>query len=150
MVRPGELRKATWDEVNTETAIWSIPAERMKMRQAHTVPLSRQVLQMLSELHELTGPTGYILPAFHTSRRPLSENTINQAFRRMGYSSDELTAHGLRTTASTMLNESGKWTADAIERSLAHIDRDISVVERPSGYFKVAGTRNSCVRTMGN
>jgi integrase len=124
MVRPGELRKATWDEVNTETAIWSIPGERMKMRQAHAVPLSRQVLQMLSELHELTGPTGYILPAFHTSRRPLSENTINQAFRRMGYSSDELTAHGLRTTASTMLNESGKWTADAIERSLAHVDRD--------------------------
>ncbi|MCC2602369.1 tyrosine-type recombinase/integrase [Sphingopyxis yananensis] len=124
MVRPGELRKATWDEISAETAIWAIPAERMKMRQAHAVPLSRQVLQMLSELHELTGPSGYILPAFHTSRRPLSENTINQAFRRMGYSSEELTAHGLRTTASTMLNESGKWSADAIERSLAHVDRD--------------------------
>jgi integrase len=124
MVRPGELRKATWDEIDLETAIWAIPGERMKMRQPHSVPLSRQVLQMLSELHALTGPSGYILPAFHTSRRPLSENTINQAFRRMGYSSDELTAHGLRTTASTMLNESGKWNADAIERSLAHADRD--------------------------
>src|SRR5690606_30719803 len=88
MVRPGELRKATWEEISLDTAIWAIPGERMKMRQPHSVPLSRQVLQMLSELHVLTGPSGYILPAFHTSRWPLSENTINQAFRRMGYSSD--------------------------------------------------------------
>lgn len=102
----------------------AIPAERMKMRQSHMVPLSRQVLQMLSELYELTGPNGYILAAFHTSRRPLSEKTINQAFRRMAYPSDALTAHGLRRTASTLLNESGKWTADAIERSLAYTDRD--------------------------
>ena len=94
------------------------------MRRPHSVPLSRQVKAYLSELHELTGPDGYIFPAFHTSRRPLSENTVNQAFRRMGYAAGEVTAHGLRTTASTLLNESGKWNPDAIERSLAHADKD--------------------------
>lgn len=124
MARPGELRQATWQEFDLESAIWSIPAERMKMRRPHSVPLSRQVLAYLRELHALTGPSGYVFPAFHTSRRPLSENTVNQAFRRMGYAAGELTAHGLRTTASTFLNESGKWSPDAIERSLAHADRD--------------------------
>lgn len=78
------------------------------MRRPHSVPLSRQVKEYLSELYELTGPDGYIFPAFHTSRRPLSENTVNQAFRRMGYAAGEVTAHGLRTTASTLLNESGQ------------------------------------------
>jgi integrase len=88
------------------------------------VPLSRQVVDRLKELNALTGPAGFLFPAFHTSRRPLSENTINQAFRRMGYAVGEVTAHGLRTTASTLLNESGKWSPDAIERSLAHADTD--------------------------
>ncbi len=94
----------------------------MKMRRPHEVPLSRQVLAYLDELFALTGPDGYVFPAFHTSRRPLSENTVNQSFRRMGYAVGEVTAHGLRTTASTLLNESGKWSPDAIERSLAHAD----------------------------
>ncbi|MBB3941439.1 integrase [Novosphingobium fluoreni] len=124
MARPGELRKAVWPEFDLENAVWHIPAERMKMRRAHSVPLSRQVLDMLANLHTLTGPDGFVFPAFHTSRRPMSENTMNQAFRRMGYSAAELTAHGLRTTASTLLNESGKWSPDAIERSLAHADKD--------------------------
>lgn len=122
MARPGELRKAQWSEFDVENAVWKIPPERMKMRRPHVVPLSRQVLTYLAELHDLTGPDGYVLPAFHTTRRPMSENTINQAFRRMGYAAGQITAHGLRTTASTLLNESGKWSPDAIERSLAHAD----------------------------
>ena len=124
MARPGELRKAQWPEFDLEAATWKIPAERMKMRRPHAVPLSRQVLALLAALQPLTGPDGFVFPAFHTSRRPLSENTINQAFRRMGFAVGEITAHGLRTTASTLLNESGKWSPDAIERSLAHADKD--------------------------
>lgn len=124
MARPGELRQALWPEFDLANKVWKIPAERMKMRRPHSVPLSRQVLSHLVELHALTGPEGFVFPAFHTSRRPLSENTVNQAFRRMGYAAGEVTAHGLRTTASTLLNESGKWSADAIERSLAHADKD--------------------------
>ena len=124
MARPGELRQADWQEFDLGKAVWKIPPERMKMRRPHAVPLSRQVVALLSELYELTGPEGYVFPAFHTSRRPLSENTVNQAFRRMGYAVGEITAHGLRTTASTLLNESGKWSPDAIERSLAHADGD--------------------------
>jgi integrase len=124
MARPGELRNAVWSEFDLDNAVWRIPAERMKMRRPHAIPLSRQVLAYLAELYPLTGPDGYVFPAFHTSRRPLSENTVNQVFRRLGYAVGEVTAHGLRTTASTLLNESGKWSADAIERSLAHADKD--------------------------
>ncbi len=124
MARPGELRKAQWGEFDYENAVWKIPADRMKMRRQHAVPLSRQVMAYLIELYPLTGPEGFVFPAFHTSRRPLSENTINQAFRRMGFAVGEVTAHGLRTTASTLLNESGRWSPDAIERSLAHADPD--------------------------
>jgi integrase len=124
MARPGELRMALWHEFDLVEALWRVPAERMKMRRPHLVPLSRQVVAYLEELVPLTGPEGYVFPAFHTWKRPLSENTINQAFRRMGYAAGEVTPHGLRTTASTLLNESGKWSADAIERSLAHADKD--------------------------
>ncbi len=124
MSRPGELRMALWSEFDLEEAVWKVPAERMKMRRPHMVPLSQQVLGYLDELRPLTGPDGYVFPAFHTWKRPLSENTINQAFRRMGYGVGEVTPHGLRTTASTLLNESGKWSPDAIERSLAHADKD--------------------------
>jgi integrase len=124
MARPGELRQAKWSEFDLDNAVWKIPAERMKMRKPHAVPLSRQVKADLEELFALTGPKGFVFPAFHTSLRPLSENTINQCFRRMGYAVGEITAHGLRSTASTLLNESGKWSADAIEKSLAHADQD--------------------------
>ena len=113
---------AEWEEFDIAKAIWIIPQGRMKARRPHSVPLSRQVLGYLAELFPLTGPSGYVLPAFHTSRRPMSENTINHALRRMGYTTSEMTAHGWRTTASTLLNESGKWNPDAIERSLAHAD----------------------------
>ena len=122
MIRPGELRMAVWSEFDLDNAIWKIPAERMKMRRPHEVPLSRQVLACLTDLFALTGPEGVTFPAFYTSKRPMSENTINQAFRRMGYGVGEVTSHGLRTSASTLLNESSKWHADAIERSLAHAD----------------------------
>lgn len=124
MARPGELRQATWDEFDLEKKIWRIKPERMKMRRPHAIPLSEQVVRYIRELQQFSGPDGYVFPAFHTTLRPMSENTMNQAFRRMGYTSDEVTAHGLRTTASTLLNESGNWHPDAIERALAHGDSD--------------------------
>lgn len=105
-----------------DKAIWTIPAEKMKARRVHAVPLSKQVLAYFSDLQALTGKRDYAFPSLYTPRRPMSENTVNVAFRRMGFSKDEITAHGLRATASTLLNESGKWNPDAIERALAHWD----------------------------
>lgn len=119
-VRPGELRHAEWDEINLDAAEWRIPAGKMKSRRPHAVPLSVQAVALFKQLQALTGPDGYLFPAMHTSRRPMSENTLNAAFRRMGFSKDEVTAHGLRATASTLLNESSLWNPDAIERALAH------------------------------
>lgn len=123
-VRPGELRQAEWTEFDFEQAIWSLPAEKMKMRWPHRVPLSRQVLALLDELRPLTGHGPYVFPAFHTWKRPMCENTINQALRRMGYGSDEMTSHGFRATAATLLNEMGIWNPDAIERQLAHMENN--------------------------
>lgn len=119
-VRPGEMRHAEWDEVDLESAIWRIPAEKMKARRPHAVPLSQQVLSYLRELKHISGAGFFVFPSFYTAKRPMSENTINAAFRRMGFGKDEVTAHGLRATASTLLNESGNWNPDAIERALAH------------------------------
>lgn len=119
-VRPGELRHAEWHEIDFEGAVWKIPPNKMKARRPHAVPLSPQVVQLFLQLKELTGPEGYIFPAMHTSKRPMSENTVNSAFRRLGFSKEEITAHGLRSSASTLLNESGIWNPDAIERALAH------------------------------
>ena len=124
-VRPGELRHAEWQEFDLENAVWRIPASKMKSRRDHAVPLSTQVLSLLQEWGQLRGTQGYVFPALHTKKRPMSENTINAALRRMGYSSDEMTAHGLRATASTLLNESGLWSHDAIERALAHQDTNV-------------------------
>lgn len=119
-VRPGELRNSTWNEFDFESAIWRIPSARMKSRKAHAVPLSRQVLELLVELRAMTESADYVLPSAFSVRRPISENTVNGAFRRMGFDSSEVTAHGLRASASTFLNESGIWNPDAIERALAH------------------------------
>ena len=119
-VRPGELRHAEWNEIDLGEAVWRIPAGKMKARREHSVPLSRQVIALFRDLRALTGPKGVVFPALHTTRRPMSENTVNAAFRRMGFDKDEVTAHGLRSTASTLLNESGLWNPDAIERALAH------------------------------
>ena len=121
-VRPGELRNATWAEFNLEAAEWRIPAERMKMRDLHIVPLSRQALEMLAELRLLTGSGQFLFPSPRGKSRPFSNNTLNAALRRMGYR-DEMTAHGFRSMASTLLNEQG-WNRDAIERQRAHSPRD--------------------------
>ena len=123
-VRPGELRRAEWAEIDFEREVWSIPAEKMKMRWPHKVPLSKQVLAILEELHPLTGHSPYVFPAFHTWKRPMSENTVTFALRRMGYGKDQMTAHGFRAMAATLLNEMGTWNPDAIERQLAHMENN--------------------------
>jgi integrase len=119
-VRPGELRKAEWAEFNLENAEWRIPAAKMKMRRPHRVPLAHQALTILRELQGITGGSKYLFPSVRSWLRPISDNTLNAALRRLGYDKTELTVHGLRSTASVLLNESGKWHADAIERQLAH------------------------------
>lgn len=121
-VRPGELRHADWSEIDFENAKWVIPGAKTKMRRDHHVPLSRQSLAILREALLVTGPTGLIFPGLRSAKRPMSENTLNAALRRMGYTKDEMTAHGFRSTASTLLNESGKWRPDVIERALAHVE----------------------------
>lgn len=121
-VRPGELRHAEWHEIDFDAAIWTIPTEKMKMRRAHHVPLSRQSIELLCQVDEISGPSGYVFPSIRSAKRPMSENTVNAGLRRLGFSGDEMTAHGFRAMASTLLNESGQWSADAIERALAHGD----------------------------
>jgi integrase len=120
-VRPGELRQAAWSEFDLDGAIWRIPAERMKMKAAHLVPLSTQALSVLKELWPLTGNGHYVFPGIRTDSRPMSENTVNAALRGLGYSGEEMTGHGFRSMAATRLNEMG-WNADAIERQLAHAE----------------------------
>ncbi|PLK25453.1 integrase arm-type DNA-binding domain-containing protein [Novosphingobium sp. TH158] len=119
-VRPGELRRAEWTEFDLDAATWTIPAEKMKMRQPHVVPLSRQAVAILKSAQVLSSRQKYVFSSLHTGLRPMSENTINAALRRLGYSNSDMTAHGFRAMASTLLNESGKWNPDAIERALAH------------------------------
>ena len=123
-VRPGELRRAEWSEIDLEAAVWRIPAAKMKGRQEHAVPLAKQSLAILKETQALTGDGQFVFPSIRTPRNPMSENTINAALRRLGFGKDEMTAHGFRAMASTLLNESGKWSSDAIERALAHKDKD--------------------------
>jgi integrase len=120
-VRPGELRHAAWVEFDLDGAIWRIPGERMKMKAAHLVPLSTQAVAILRELQTLTGEGRFLFPGLRTASRPMSENTVNAALRRLGYAKDEMTGHGFRSMAATRLNEMG-WNADAIERQLAHAE----------------------------
>ena len=130
-VRPGELRQAQWSEIDLEKAEWRIPAERMKMREQHIVALSRQAIEILRELEPLTnrGIAGkpnaprYVLPSVRSRERPMSENAILAALRRMGYPKEEMTGHGFRSMASTLLHEQG-WNHQAIERQLAHAERN--------------------------
>lgn len=119
-VRPGELRHAEWGEFDLKKAVWKLPEHKTKMGRAHNIPLSRQSLVILDEAEKLTGGSNYVFPSPSSLRRPLSENTLNGALRRMGFGKEQMTAHGFRATASTLLNESGKWHPDAIERALAH------------------------------
>ncbi len=121
-VRPGELRLASWKEFDLEAAKWSIPSERMKMRMEHVVPLPRQAIAVLEELKTYSHPDALVLPSQRLKINPLSENTFNQALRKMGFGKEEMTAHGFRATFSTLANESGRWNPDAIERALAHVE----------------------------
>ncbi|HEY2035676.1 MAG TPA: site-specific integrase [Steroidobacteraceae bacterium] len=122
-VRPGELRGAEWHEFDLEAAEWRIPAARMKMGEQHIVPLSRQAVAVLRGLQILTGRGRYVFPSLLSPERPMSNNTINAALRRLGYGSDEQTGHGFRSMASTLLNEQG-FPPDVIELQLAHAERN--------------------------
>jgi integrase len=123
-VRPGELRQAEWHEFDFDKAEWNIPAERMKMREPHLVPLSTQALEILRGLHALTGSERYVFPGARTASRPMSENAVLAALRRMGYSKDEMTGHGFRAMARTILDEVLHFRPDFIEHQLAHAVRD--------------------------
>ncbi|MGA7179247.1 MAG: integrase arm-type DNA-binding domain-containing protein [Thiobacillaceae bacterium] len=122
-VRPGELRHAEWSEIDLDAAEWQIPAVKMKMGDKHIVPLSRQAAEILRAIHPLTGSGRYVFPGVRTANRPMSENTVNAALRRMGFEKHEMTGHGFRSMASTLLHEQG-WPHDAIERQLAHAERN--------------------------
>ena len=122
-VRPGELRHAEWSEIDFDRCEWRIPSEKMKMKQAHIVPLSRQSIEVLREIQPITGRGRYVFPSIRTNSRSMSENTILAALRRMGYEKNEMTGHGFRAMASTVLHEQG-WPSDVIERQLAHSERN--------------------------
>jgi integrase len=122
--RPGELRLARWTEFDFVGAVWTIPAARTKMRREFQIPLSRQAIDILQGLLPLTGRYDLVFSDLRTATRPISENTMNAALRRLGFAQDEMTSHGFRAAASTLLNESGEWSPDAIERALAHQDAD--------------------------
>ena len=108
-VRPGELRSAEWSEFDMNAAVWTIPGEKMKMGRQHRVPLSRQSLALLGELRSVAGSSALLFPSVRAADRPISENTINAALRRLGYDKTQMTGHGLRAMASSLLNESLKW-----------------------------------------
>jgi integrase len=122
-VRPGEVRGARQSEFDMENAVWRIPAERMKARRPHDVPLSRQALKVLDDISPYSDEAGLVFPAVRSKQKQLSENAFNAALRRMGYGKDEVTSHGFRVTASTILNSRG-FDAEVIEAVLAHQDRN--------------------------
>ena len=117
------IRAMRWGELDLNRAKWVIPAERTKMRRPHEVPLSRQALEIIESMRPITGIADYVFPAFHSRTKPISENTVNQALRRLGYQG-VMTAHGFRSTASSLLNESERWSPDVIESALAHQDQN--------------------------
>jgi integrase len=123
-VRPGELRTAEWSEIDLDKATWDIPAEKMKMKQPHVVPLSEQAVKVLHELRTITGRGQYVFPSVRSLRRPMSENTINAALRYMGFDNDTMTGHGFRAMARTVLDEELNFPIDHIEHQLAHAVRD--------------------------
>lgn len=123
-LRPGELRAAEWSEIDLEAAEWRIPAARMKMKVEHLVPLSAQAVEMLRDLHPVSGHGRYVFPSVRTGERCMSENTINAALRGMGYPKDRMTAHGFRATARTIMDEELGERTDLIEHQLAHLVKD--------------------------
>ncbi len=122
--RPGEVRQMQWQEIDLNEAIWSLPMHRMKQRKPHSVPLSTQSVSLIREMRGISGDSKYVFPSVRSKERPMSENTINGALRRLGFTGSEMTAHGFRSTASTLLNESGKWRSDVIEVALSHTERN--------------------------
>ena len=123
-VRPGELRKAEWSEINLDQAEWNIPASRMKMKEPHLVPLCTQAVEILTSLQALTGKGLYVFPGARSNGRPMSDNAILAALRRMGYAKDEMSGHGFRAMARTILDEILGVRPDYIEHQLAHAVRD--------------------------
>ena len=121
--RPGEIRHAEWSEIDFENCEWRIPAEKMKMKRVHIVPLAEQTIELLLFLKELTGKGKWLFPSARMDGRPMSDNTVRVALRSMGYSNEQMTAHGFRGMASTRLNEMG-WAPDVIERQLAHAENN--------------------------
>ncbi len=146
-LRPGELRKGEWSEIDFDKAEWRIPAERMKMNEQHLVPLSTQALSILRELHPLTGSGKYIFPGRGSAAIPMSENTLNAALRYLGFDKTEMTSHGFRSMASTLLNELG-WPHDAIERQLAHGERD--TVRAAYNYAQYLPERRRMMQSWGD
>lgn len=122
--RPGELRKAEWTEFDLDKAEWNIPAAKMKMREPHLVPLSTQAVTILRELHKLTGTDHYVFPSVRTGKRPISDNTLNAGLRRIGYDHNEMTTHGFRAMARTILDEVLDVRPELIEHQLAHAVKD--------------------------
>lgn len=136
MVRTNELRGARWQEIDLQKGVWSIPAERMKMRAPHVVPLSKQALALLDDLKPITGRYDLLFPGRSDHRKPISENTLLYALYRMGYH-QRATIHGFRALASTVLNECGLWKPDAIERQLAHKEQNlVRAAYHRSEYFE--------------
>ena len=123
MLRPGEIRHAEWSEIDLNKKQFRIPAEKMKMKRIHIVPLAEQAITILKQIQDLTGQGKYIFPSVRSKDRPMSENTITAALRRMGFTKDEMTAHGFRGMASTLLHENG-FKSDIIEAQLAHAERN--------------------------
>ncbi len=133
-VRPGELRKMEWPEIIFAESQWKIPAEKMKGKVPHIVPLSWQTLEIIKDLHPLTGEGNYVFPSIRSTARPMSENTVNGALRRLGYTKEELTSHGFRSMASTLLHELG-WQSHLVERQLAHKDSTVRGVYNHAEYL---------------
>ena len=123
-VRPGELRHAEWADFDLAAGLWTIPPHKTKMRRPHAIPLSRQVLEIIASIEHDASYSRFLFPSLRSIDRPMSENTINGALRRMGFAQDEMTGHGFRALAATLLNEMGCWNPDAIERQLAHCDNN--------------------------
>ena len=123
-VRPGELRHAEWSEIDFENAEWNIPAGKMKMKEPHLVPLSQQAIEILKEIKNLTGASRYVFPSGRSFDRPMSDNAILAALRRMGYEKSEMSGHGFRAMARTILDEVLQVRPDFIEHQLAHAVRD--------------------------
>lgn len=123
-VRPGELRHMEWTEIDLDSAEWNIPGPKMKMKQPHLVPLSLKAIDILKEIQPLTGNAKYVFPSTRSHERPISDNTLNAAFRRMGFDGDTIVGHGFRATARTILDEVLGFRTDFIEHQLAHAVKD--------------------------